>query len=606
MYWRHFLRDYPYYKDKVNEVIYKLRIECQKEEKEQDKKEIYELYKDLEACCQYGFYFDERFKEYYKQYTDYIKEVALNRVTDDKKRAKMWRDLYWDVMKLESFWYFESYLIYMEHKRPFEKKFYEPRAKTLKMVVNDLQIMEDSDTQKMLTVSMPSRTGKSTIMVFFLSWVVLRHPFSHNALATHSNTLAKHFYKEILDIFTTNDYCFKELFTFFQSEHKCKGIVNQSAEDLSIFFETEGDFPTCCFRGCDSTWTGAIDITPDGYLFIDDLVRDRAHSLSQKRMDETFSEYLNKMVDRKNEGAKEIMIGTLWNVMDPIMRLEEMYKDNPDYVFRRIPALDENDESNFDYDIKGFSTQYYRDMREKLIKAGNEPEWMAKFQQKPYKREGILFAPEDLRFFNGVLPQEHSFTFITVCDVALGGGDSVSMPIGLQDNDTNWIYIIDWYFNSSGVKVTIPGISDMLMRYGIKEITFEKNNGGQLFAMQVQEELQKRNYICSCNTKPAPNYISKEDKIKGYEGKIKAMIIFLDTTRYTEEQKAEYREKGIEVYQRSPQYERAMNELSMFTSIGKTEHDDAPDSIAQLCAKAFGDLNSVSEVELFDRRALGF
>ena len=146
----------------------------------------------------------------------------------------------------------------------------------------------------------------------------------------------------------------------------------------------------------------------------------------------------------------------------------------------------------------------------------------------------------------------------------------------------------------------------MLMRYGIKEITFEKNNGGQLFAMQVQEELQKRNYICSCNTKPAPNYISKEDKIKGYEGKIKAMIIFLDTTRYTEEQKAEYREKGIEVYQRSPQYERAMNELSMFTSIGKTEHDDAPDSIAQLCAKAFGELNSVSEVELFDRRALGF
>ena len=87
------LRDYPYYKDKIGEVIAKLRAECQKDEKKQDKKEIYELYKDLEACCQYGYLYDAQFKDYYKQYTEYIKEVALKRVTDDKNRAKIWREL---------------------------------------------------------------------------------------------------------------------------------------------------------------------------------------------------------------------------------------------------------------------------------------------------------------------------------------------------------------------------------------------------------------------------------------------------------------------------------------------------------------------------------
>ena len=44
----------------------------------------------------------------------------------------------------------------------------------------------------------------------------------------------------------------------------------------------------------------------------------------------------------------------------------------------------------------------------------------------------------------------------------------------------------------------------------------------------------------------------------------------------------------------------------MFVAIGKNDHDDAADSIAQLCAKAFGDINSVSEVETIDRAILGF
>ena len=560
-----------------------------------------EDFRDLFVVNQQGFLGDTEHKEEYKRYSDYLKETALRQVEKQKERAEEWRALYWDALKLESFWFFESFLLYMEHKRPYKKQFYAPRAKTQKQVVDDLQLLEDSKSQKMYTLSEPSRVGKSTMMVFFLTWVVLRHPYSHNALATHSGELAKHFYELTLDLFTSDEYCFKELYGYFQPDKK--GMVDKSAEYMSIKFETTGDFNTCIFKGCDGTWTGNIDVSGDGYLFVDDLVRDRTHSLNPKRMNETFADYLNKMVDRKNEGAKEVMIGTLWNVLDPIKRLEDMYKDDDCYVFRRIPALNENNESNFNYDVKGFSTEYYLEMRDKLIRAGNEAEWMAKYQQSPYVREGLLFPLDQLRFFNGILPIDHRFTFITVCDVAFGGGDSVSMPIGLQDEDTNWIYVVDWYFNSSGVKITIPGVADMIIKYGIKEITFEKNNGGQLYAQEVQGELDKRGYVCSCNTKPAPNNISKEDKIKGYEGKIKSLIIFLDGTKHDKEKMAD---EGITYYERSPQYERALEEMSMFVTIGKNDHDDACDSIAQLCAKAYGDLNALADVEAISRAAIGF
>lgn len=560
-----------------------------------------DYYLDLQTCCQLGFLYDTSNKEYYKYYSDYIKEIALKEVVEDKENAETWRNLYWDIVKLESFWFFESYLLYMEHKRPYERRFYEPRKKTQHIVVKDLQELEYSKTQKMYTLSEPARIGKSGMILFFLSWVILRHPHSHNAMGTYSGPAAKHFYTEILKIFTEDEYCYQELYSYFNPNEKF--ITEQSAEMMSISFTGIENFPTICFRGIDGSWTGIVDISDDGYLAVDDLIRDREHALSQTRTDKTFAEYTNKMVDRMHQGSKQLMIGTLWNVFDPIMRLMEINKDDPNYVFRKIPALNENDESNFDYEYNGYNTEYYKKLRDQMIKGGMEADWRAKFQQAPYRREGILFPSDELRMFNGVLPVDHKFIFITVCDVAFGGGDSVSMPIGLQDEDTGWIYIVDWYFNSSGIKITVPGVCDMLMKYGIKEITFEKNNGGQLYAKEVHDELEARGYICSCNTKPAPNNISKSDKIKGYEGKIKSMIIFLDTTKHDKERMLE---EKVTYYERSPQYERAMTELSMFASVGSNEHDDAADSIAQICAKAYGDLNSLAEVEVFSRAVIGF
>lgn len=541
----------------------------------------YQAFDDLLLMCQVGYLEDVECKWEYKYYSDYVKEIALKEVTVDVKHAITWRNLYWQTLKLESYWFFESFLYYMEHKRPFEKQFYAPRAKTQKIVVNDLQALEDSKTQKMYTLSEPSRVGKSTMMVFFGAWIGLRKPLSHNAMGTHSGMLADHFYKEMLDLLTSEDYCFEELYTYFNPDKKF--IEDKSAEKMTISLATSGDFPWFSFRGCDATWTGAIDISEDGYLFVDDLVRDRAHSLSPKRMNDTFAEYLNKMVDRKNDGAKEIMIGTLWNVLDPIKRLEEMYGDNPDYVFRRIPALDENGESNFDYEVKGFSTEYYQDMKDKLIRAGNEAEWSAKFMQNPYVREGILLPLDELGYFNGVLPVGHKYRFTVNCDVAFGGGDSVSMPIGLHDLTDDIVYIVDWYFNSSGVPITVPGVVDMIIKHGIKNVTFEANAGGQLYASKVQEELKKRSYLCACDSVRAPNNASKEDKIKACEGVIRQKFRFLDGTKH----KPEEFDKETTVYERSAEYDRALSEMGTYVTIGKNLHDDAIDAISQIAERVF-------------------
>lgn len=485
-------------------------------------------------------------------------------------------DKYYELLKLESYYNFESFMYYMERKRNWSKRFYYPRRKTLKVVVNDLEDLEKRKI-KFYGLSMPSRVGKSTICIFFLAWVAMRRPNSHSAMGGHSGILAKGFYKELMNLFSTEEYAFDELFFFWNPEYANKSLVtDKSADEFTITLGDPDRFATVTCRGIDGTWTGAVDVSKDGYLYVDDLVRDREHSLSPTRMENTYQEYLNKMVDRKNDGARELMVGTLWNVLDPLERLRKSYDGNPEYRFRRIPALDENDESNFDYEINGFSTAYYRDMREKLDKA----EWEAKFMQRPFVREGLLFPTDELRYFNGILP-DGDFRRIGVVDVAWGGGDSLSMPIGAE-YDNGDVYIYDWVFNKGAKEVTLPLVVGRIIGNGIRQTRFEGNTGGELYCQYVDERLQDQKYKCSCTSRKAPNKVEKLSKIIAYSGDIKRKFIFLESKKVTQDQLQKDAELGVVRYRRNDEYQAAMDELTMFVSIGENKHDDAADGITQL------------------------
>ena len=548
----------------------------------------------INAYCEASKYalLQEKDREYGLQLTAKAKNMINSLVLEQTNGMDIWMlekyqqdnetdpysvvNNYYEMLKCESFYNFESFMLYMEKNRPYKKRFYQPRRKTLSIVVSDLQNLEDTNT-KFQGVSLPSRCGKSTVCIQFLLWIALKRPNSHNAMGGHSGVLAKGFYKELLNMMTTEEYTFQELFFFWHPEYKNKPFpTDKSADDLTITLGDPDRFATITCRGIDGTWTGAVDVSKDGYLYVDDLIRDREHSLSPNRMENTFQEYLNKMVDRKNDGAKELMVGTLWNVLDPLERIRKQYADNPLFRFRKIPALNENDESNFDYEINGFSTTYYREMRERLDNA----EWMAKFQQQPYVREGILFQESELRYFNGILP-ELDHRIVAIVDVALGGGDSLSMPIGAEYENGD-VYIFDWVFNRGSKEITLPIVTGKIIGNEIRQIRFEANQGGDLYCGLVDEMLRTQNYKCSCTHRKAPNKMEKKSKIIAYSGDVKRKFIFLKPGIPSEEQKEQDRLNGVTRYYRSKEYQAAMDEFTTFVTIGDNNFDDAADSITQL------------------------
>ncbi len=498
--------------------------------------------------------------------TEYIKECCEFGIAHRIDEIPLY-DLEWKALKCEAPYKFESFLLYMEKKRVPKKKFYEPRRRTLKVVVDDLQDLEDGKLD-FLGISLPPRVGKSTLCIFFLTWVIGRHPESHNAMSGHSGILADRFYNDVQKLTQNEEYTFSEIFPDVK-------LCKKSAEKNELSFSELEAFATLTCRGIDGTWTGAVDISSDGYLYVDDMVRDRTESLSPIRLENRYQDYLNVLVDRKNDGSKELMVGTRWNVFDPLGRVEAENQNDSRYRFRKIPALNENDESNFEYDYgKGFSTEYYHKMRARLDKN----EWMAKYMQRPFIREGLLFPEEELNFYNGVLPDGDCIT-AAACDVAWGGGDSLSMPFGkaFGSRDDGPVYIPDWIFNPGDKYVTKPLVTAKCLQNEPNMVKFEADNGGDEYAESIDSLLQGQGFKTNVSWKKASNKMGKLAKIIQYAPDIKRRFYFLKPELQSQE------------------YKNAMEELMMFVQVGTNPHDDAADGLVQLLQLIIGELYAKCE-----------
>lgn len=523
------------------------------------------LYSDCFDCIKIIFQTDKA-KSF--EYNGKLRQLCLKA----KKESKNWdfiqtlEEIRKESYHLEAKEVFDSYLIYLEWNRPAKKKFYIPRRKQLKTLVEDLQDLADRKID-FLGISLPPRVGKSTLCIMFMTWIMGKYPETANVMSGHSDKLTDGFYREILSIITDpNTYLWNEVFPNVQ-------IVDNSAKNETIDLVRKKRFPTITCRSIGGTLTGAVEIGEDGILYSDDLIEDLEESLNPDRLQAKYDAYLNQLKDRKKDGALELMVGTRWNVFDPLGRIHNQYQDNPRYRFRVIPALNEDDESNFDYMYGvGFSTEYYHDMRNSIDAAT----WWAKYMGQPYIREGLLFPQDELNYYNGVLPEGEPVKK-AVCDVAWGGGDSLSMPFAYIFGDS--VYIHDVIFNTGDKEVTYPVVVGRSKQHLPSTERFEANNGGAEYADKVDTLLRKDGVHINIYSRKAPNTQSKLARIIQYAPDIRKFFF-------------------IAPKHQSKEYKRFMSEVTTFVQTGKNPHDDACDSLAMLADELF---HGVGETVVFKR-----
>lgn len=490
---------------------------------------------------------------------DFQKAHNLNKIVRQTTAGQLKANL--NISKLENYYYlrkksllfdakleFNAYLQYLEYDREPEKRFYLPRLKIIKPIVDALQEIED-DKLDILAISQPPGTGKSTLGIFFLSWQMGKYPNMPNLASAHSDKLTRSFYDGVNSVIKDPEYLWHDVFP-------SVNVAGVNSKDETIDLDKPKRFKTLTCRSIDGSLTGATRC--ERILYADDLVSGIEEALSIDRMDNLWSKYTNDLKSRKKLGCKEIHIATRWSVHDPIGRLENLYENEPRAKFLAFPALDENDESNFDYDYGvGFNTKYFIDMRESL----DEVSWRCIFQNEPVEREGLLFPEDGFRYYNGVLPDGEPDRIIAAADIAWGGGDSLSMPFGYIYGEE--CYIPDVIFNNGDKEVTRPIVCGKLKLHLPHQTQMEANNGGHEYCDNVDNKLRCEGIYLNISHRKAPNNASKLSRIIQAAPDIKKFI-FLDKNH------------------QSGEYRKFMKELTSFMQTGKNKHDDAPDSLAML------------------------
>lgn len=505
-------------------------------------------------------------------------EMVKKTVVKNVKNGSEWYELYRKILLFRAPHVFDDYLLYLEIDRPANERFYQPRRKILKQVTDSLQALADDDLDE-LFVSMPPRVGKTSIVMFFITWIIGRDGELTNLYSAFSDTITSAMYAGVLEVI--NDEYTYNWHKIFPNNN----VANTDAKKETIDIDRKKRYPSLTCRSLYGTLNGACDCK--GYLISDDLIGGIEEALNKDRMMSAWSKVSNNLIPRAKQKAKKIWVGTRWSIVDPAgLRMDFLLNDKEGkkvrYKIINLPALNEKDESNFNYDYDvGFGTDYYKQLRAQFERNNDMASWLAQYMGEPVERDGALFTPAEMNFYNSVINSEITRRYMVV-DVAWGGGDFVSAPVWFETDEAD--YIPDVVFNNGDKKVTRPLVVNCIIRNEVTYVQVEGNNGGTEYAEWIDEELKRRKYKCTVVSRNAPTNKAKNIRIFDKAPDIREFY-FLETGH------------------RHKEYQGFMTNIFGFKMMGKNTNDDAPDSMAQLAdLKARSSIKSVS---MFRRSALG-
>ena len=526
----------------------------------------YQAYMDLRNICQETMKSDIPLGvEYLMKLSDRMEQV-IPQMQDVTEMRNMYQ-LHKSVLLLGAPHSFHLFLLYMEWNREPSKKFYPPRKKMLRQVVDALQDLADGALD-LLAISLPPGTGKSTLAIFFICWLAGKDPDKCILTGSHSNAFIRGAYDECIRVMSSKDgeYLFNDVFPM-------SPMSNTNAKDCRIDLGKRKRFESLQFTSVGSGNAGLYRASR--LLYCDDLIPSIEVALSKERLDKLWEQYTTDLRQRKIGDAVELHIATRWSVHDVIGRLENDYGDSDRAKFIVIPALDDNDESNFDYAYGvGFNTKFYHEQREIMEDAS----WRALYMNLPVEREGLLYAENELRrYFE--LPDGEPDAILSVCDTKDRGKDYCSMPIVYQYG--NDYYVEKIICDNSNPEVVETRLVMELMSHKVHFSRFESNSAGGRVAQKVQEQIKAKGGKTKITTKYTTS--NKETKIIVNSPFIKEHCLFKDDS----------------VIGNDKEYRRAMQFLCSYTMSGKNKFDDVPDAFAQL--SEFIQSLSGNKIEVFKR-----
>lgn len=483
--------------------------------------------------------------------------VALLKQTDPRKAMEHF-EIMEKAQKFAAIEDFESFLYFNESNRPAEQRFYQPRAKQLRTIVQALQEAHEGLWDE-ISISLPARTGKSTLVKLFLIWRSLKYPEKPSLYVTFAQGVCDVFYDGAVELLTDSE-TYRAFEVFPNSP-----LVYQNKQQGQVDLSRHKQYKSITFRSLYANLNGGADCS--NLLICDDLVAGIHEALNPVTLDNIYSRYTNNVQSRCKKGVIRINIATRWSVADPIGRRADLIASSDKYKNYRykefsIPALNEYDESNFDYEHGlGFTTEMYHQIRAQFEREDDIASWDAQYMNQPYIREGLLFPDNVLhRYYE--LPEREPDGIIAVADTKSTGSDYAVLPVAyIYGKD---VFIEDFICNNAPPDVVNELMAQKLIEHNVHSCRFESNSAGERIATEVHDIVKKRG--ANINITRKYTTANKMTKILACAGTIKDRFYFKDHSKIVP----------------GSDYWKAMSFLNKYTIEGKPDHDDVPDALSML------------------------
>lgn len=500
----------------------------------------------------------------YRGYGDHVNSYVRWYCNRNRKvEGDEWDKLYWQTyLNGARARIFNDYLLFLEHKREPRKMFYKPKIKQFEkfQLIESYQGMLD-DKYDILCISMPPGTGKTTLLKFFHSAVIGWFPDDYSLFYSHSSDITRMYYDGVYQMVDDSlEYAWHDIFPDLK-------ITSTNALMQQFNVGKYKPFPSLQTTSVGAKSAGKVRASK--FLLTDDMIGSLEEALNKNYLDKMWGAYTvdalqRKTVDSNNNPCKEIMQATRWSTQDVIGRLIDIYDGNNRVRVISIPATDpETGDSNFDYAIGGFTKEFFANQALLM----DDVSYNCLYKQQPVEREGLLFPEEKIMRYKE-LPTSKIERITAQADTKSTGTDFFVLPVLIKYEGKDLYYCVDCVCSSSpDYEAQYENSTNLLVDNKVEDCEFESNNGGDRVSLEVNKRVLKKGWICNISFRATET--NKEARIYQCSNWILQHVVFKDKKLYTPKEP----------------YGVMMSLLAQYSTSGKKQLDDVPDTFANFALR---------------------
>lgn len=500
----------------------------------------------------------------YRGYGDHVNSYVRWYCNRNRKvEGDEWDKLYWQTyLNGARARIFNDYLLFLEHKREPRKMFYKPKIKQFEkfQLIESYQGMLD-DKYDILCISMPPGTGKTTLLKFFHSAVIGWFPDDYSLFYSHSGDITRMYYDGVYQMVDDSlEYAWHDIFPDLK-------ITSTNALMQQFNVGKYKPFPSLQTTSVGAKSAGKVRASK--FLLTDDMIGSLEEALNKNYLDKMWGAYTvdalqRKTVDSNNNPCKEIMQATRWSTQDVIGRLIDIYDGNNRVRVISIPATDpETGDSNFDYAIGGFTKEFFANQALLM----DDVSYNCIYKQQPVEREGLLFPEEKIMRYKE-LPTSKIERITAQADTKSTGTDFFVLPVLIKYEGKDLYYCVDCVCSSSpDYEAQYENSANLLVDNKVEDCEFESNNGGDRVSLEVNKRVLKKGWICNISFRATET--NKEARIYQCSNWILQHVVFKDKKLYTPKEP----------------YGVMMSLLAQYSTSGKKQLDDVPDTFANFALR---------------------